>query len=200
MASRFGSHIRFWFFLGPLLAVSIMPVIPNPDLFTITDAESDSVETLLGNDRAQQAVTDTNDKFKAWFVDSGIVRRTLAGSEQQSAYHENVERLAGHWVRNFWHMVYRMVYRAMVMKAWWFGTLVLALAAFVDGSVRRKVKAATGAASAPLSFHVAAHGLLMAFGVLLTALIVPVPIVAVFWAAVSGIVIALMWRIAASYQ
>jgi hypothetical protein len=200
MASRFGSHIRLWFFLGPLLAMSIMPVIPNQDLFKITDAESDSVTTLLGVDTAQQAVTETNDKFRTWFVDSGALRATLRASDRSSIYRKRVDDFPVRWVHNFWHMIYRMIYRAMVMKDWWFGTFVMALAAFVDGGVRRKVRAATGAPAGPLSFHVAAHGLLLSSGVVMTALIVPVPIVATFWAVVSAIVIVLMWRIAASYQ
>jgi hypothetical protein len=200
MASRFGSHIRLWFFLGPLLAMSIMPVIPNQDLFKITDAESGSVTTLLGVDTAQQAVTETNDKFRTWFVDSGALRATLRASDRSSIYRKRVDEFPVRWVHNFWHMIYRMIYRAMVMKDWWFGTFVMALAAFVDGGVRRKVRAATGAPAGPLSFHVAAHGLLLSSGVVMTALIAPVPIVASFWAVVSAIVIVLMWRIAASYQ
>jgi hypothetical protein len=180
--------------------MSIMPVIPNQDLFKITDAESDSVTTLLGVDTAQQAVTETNDKFRTWFVDSGALRATLRASDRSSIYRKRVDDFPVRWVHNFWHMIYRMIYRAMVMKDWWFGTFVMALAAFVDGGVRRKVRAATGAPAGPLSFHVAAHGLLLSSGVVMTALIVPVPIVATFWAVVSAIVIVLMWRIAASYQ
>jgi Domain of unknown function (DUF4400) len=200
MASRFGSHIRLWFFLGPLLAITIMPVIPNPDLFNISDVESDSVVGLLGADRARHAVSETNETFHSWFIESGAMRATLEASRRPSIYRKHIDDFPGTWVHNFWHMVYRMIYRAMVMKGWWFGTIVMALATFVDGSVRRKVAAATGGTSRPLSFHVAAHGMLLSFGIVVTALIAPIPIVATFWAVVSGIVIALMWRIAASYQ
>jgi len=180
--------------------MSLMPVIPNPDLFKIGDAESESVVNLLGADNAQLAVSDTNDKFRSWFIDSGAMQATLKASGRNSIYRKRIDDFPVRWVHNFWHMIYRMIYRAMVIKGWWLGTLVTGLAAFVDGSVSRKVRAATGAVSRPLSFHVAAHGLLLAFGIVMSALIAPIPILATFWAVVSGIVIVLAWRIAASYQ
>jgi hypothetical protein len=180
--------------------MSIMPVIPNPDLFKISDAEADSVADLLGVEPAQQAISDTNGRFRTWFVESGAMQATLSATDRSSIYRRRIDDFPVRWVHNFWHMIYRMLYRAMVMKDWWFGTFVMALAAFVDGGVRRKVRAATGAPAGPLSFHVAAHGLLLSFGIVMTALIAPIPIVATFWAVVSGIVIVLMWRIAASYQ
>ena len=107
---------------------------------------------------------------------------------------------ANRWVHNFWRLVYRMVYRLTVMKYWLLGTLVFGAAMFIDGTVRRKVRAAAAGYVSPLSFHLAGHGILLVFGVAFTVLIAPVPLLAPYWLAIAGSLGALLWKAASSYQ
>ena len=93
-----------------------------------------------------------------------------------------------------------MIYRAMVMKFWLVGTAFFALAMFVDGTARRKVKASAAGFVSPLSFHLAGHGLLVVLGTLFAVLVVPVPVVAMYWVAVGAMLGALLWKSAESFQ
>ena len=68
--SRFGSHIKWWFFLVPLLALVVMPAIPDKSLFSVPPEEADSVQTVVGAVRADEVVNLTNARFRRWFVDS----------------------------------------------------------------------------------------------------------------------------------
>src|SRR5260370_41888922 len=52
MASRFGAHLKVWFFFVPLLALVVMPAIPDRALFQITAAETESLSHWLGAERA----------------------------------------------------------------------------------------------------------------------------------------------------
>ena len=47
MASRFGSHIKVWFLLVPVLAIAVMPAIPERKLFEVPEAEVDEMRSLV---------------------------------------------------------------------------------------------------------------------------------------------------------
>ena len=86
------------------------------------------------------------------------------------------------------------------MKYWLLGVLVFGIAMFIDGTVRRKVRAAAAGYVSPLSFHLAGHGILLVFGVTFTVLIAPVPLLAPYWLAIAASLGALLWKAASSYQ
>ena len=58
------------------------------------------------------------------------------------------------------------------------GTLCFALGMFIDGTARRKIKAAAAGYVSPLSFHLAGHGLMIVTGTLFGVLVAPVPVLA----------------------
>jgi hypothetical protein len=88
----------------------------------------------------------------------------------------------------------------MVMKMWIVGTLCFALGMFIDGTARRKIKAAAAGFVSPLSFHLAGHGLLIVTGTLFGVLLVPVPVLAGYWLVVAALLGALLWKAAESFQ
>jgi hypothetical protein len=198
--SRFVSHVKWWFFFVPLIAVFVMPAIPDKSLFEIPEAEAQSVAATVGDERAVEAVAATNEKFRRWFVQSGIIRATLDATGGSELSDGGVSDLAHTWVHNFWRLIYRVVYRATVMKLWLVGTFVFCVAAFVDGSMRRKIKASAAGFASPLSFHLAGHGILLVFGVAFVVLVVPIPVLAQYWIAVAICLGALLWKASSSYQ
>ncbi|CAD6559382.1 DUF4400 domain-containing protein [Paraburkholderia sabiae] len=201
MASRFGSHIRVWFLLVPVLAIAAMPAIPDRKLFEIPDAETESLVASVGQDRADAAIRSANDLFRRSFVDNGIVHRTLTASGNVGALNDGgFSSFAHTWTENFWLLAYRMIFRAMVMKMWIVGTLLFAFGMFIDGAARRKIKASAAGFVSPLSFHLAGHGLLLVTGTLFGVLVAPVPVLAGYWLAVAALLGALLWKAAESFQ
>ncbi|MCA7954201.1 DUF4400 domain-containing protein [Burkholderia seminalis] len=198
--SRFVGHIKMWFFFVPLLSVALMPALPDPSLFAIPDAEAESVAASLGEARTADAVDATNRTFKRYFVETGLVQASMESTKDSQIEDGGMSNFAGRWVHNFWRLVYRMVYRLTVMKYWLLGALVFGIAMFIDGTVRRKVRAAAAGYVSPLSFHLAGHGILLVFGVTFTVLIAPVPLLAPYWLAIAGCLGVLLWKAASSYQ
>jgi hypothetical protein len=198
--SRFFSHLKWWLFTVPLLALVIMPVLPDPSLFRIPDEEVRSVAATIGQERADVATERANAMFQSAFVDSGLLRKTIEATTDVGLSDGGASGLARSWVHNFWMLVYRIVYRATVMKLWLFGTLAFGVAAFVDGTMRRKIKAAAAGFASPLSFHVAAHGMMLLVGATVILLIAPIALLPEYWVAGALLLSLLLWRAAASYQ
>jgi hypothetical protein len=198
--SRFVSHVKWWFFIVPIIAVFVMPAVPDKELFEIPEAESQSVVTTLGEAKADTVVASTNALFKRAFVQSGLVRASLESTRSGEISDGGVSEFAHNWVRNFWLLVYRVIYRATVMKWWLVGTFVFCAAAFVDGSMRRKIKAAAAGFASPLSFHIAGHGILLVFGVAFAVLVAPIAVLAQYWVAIAICLGFLLWKAASSYQ
>ena len=201
MASRFGSHIKIWFLLVPVLAIAVMPAIPERSLFEVPEAESRSLVGSVGQERADSAVREANAVFRRAFVENGLMHRTLNASGDVRGLNDGgFSSFAHTWTENFWLLVYRMMFRAMVMKMWIVGTLLFALGMFVDGTARRKIKASAAGFVSPLSFHLAGHGLLIVTGTLFGVLVAPIPVLTGYWVAVAALLGALLWKAAESFQ
>jgi len=201
MASRFGSHLKVWFVLVPILSIAVMPAIPDRKLFEVPDVETESLVGSVGQERADAAVRSANELFKRLFVDNGLLHRTLAASGNVGGLNDGgMSTFAHTWTENFWLLAYRAMFRAMVMKMWIVGTLCFALGMFIDGTARRKIKAAAAGFVSPLSFHLAGHGLLIVTGTLFGVLLAPVPVLAGYWLAVAALLGALLWKAAESFQ
>jgi hypothetical protein len=69
-----------------------------------------------------------------------------------------------------------------------------------DGAVQRRIRAAAAGIASPVGFHLAAHGLLVAFGVSGSALLMPMSLPAVVWTGAAACIGALAWRLAASFH
>ena len=80
MASRFGAHLKVWFLLVPVLAIAVMPAIPDRSLFEVPGAESASLVASVGAERADAATRSANDLFRRSFVANGLLHRTLSAS------------------------------------------------------------------------------------------------------------------------
>ncbi|KND57722.1 hypothetical protein BVER_03545 [Candidatus Burkholderia verschuerenii] len=201
MASRFGSHLKVWFLLVPVLSIAVMPAIPERSLFEVPEAETRSLITSVGQERADDAVRRANDTFRHAFVDNGLLLRTLNASGSVGGLNDGGFSTFAHtWTENFWLLVYRMLFRAMVMKLWIVGTLLFAFGMFIDGTARRKIKASAAGFVSPLSFHLAGHGLLLVTGTLFGVLVVPLPVLAGYWVCVAALLGAFLWKAAESFQ
>ncbi|MEM5330789.1 DUF4400 domain-containing protein [Paraburkholderia sp. JHI2823] len=197
-SSRFARHVKWWFFVLPLLAAVVLPVVPDRALFEISDLESQSVVDTLGDARAGEAVDSTNVLFRRWFVDSGAVRATMSARSHDDLDADGMGGFARDWARQFWMLVYRALYRALVMHVWLAGIVVLGMAAAIDGAVRRKIRAAAAGMASPLSFHLAMHALLMLLGGAFVVLLLPVPLIAQCWTLLAVLLPLLIWIVNSS--
>ncbi|MFX1670881.1 DUF4400 domain-containing protein [Paraburkholderia sp. A2WS-5] len=197
-SSRFARHVKWWFFVLPLLAAVVLPVVPDRALFEISDLESQSVVDTLGDARAGEAVDSANVLFRRWFVDSGAVRATMSARSHDDLDADGMGGFARDWARQFWLLVYRALYRALVMHVWLAGIVVLGMAAAIDGAVRRKIRAAAAGMASPLSFHLAMHALLMLLGSAFVVLLLPVPLIAQCWTLLAVLLPLLIWIVNSS--
>lgn len=198
--SRFGAHIRLWFFFVPVIVVFLMPALPDKALFEIPEAESQSLADTVGDERADEVVAGATGLFRRAFVNTGLLSATVNATRDDTISDGGMSDFAHQWVVNFWRLLFRVFYRAYVMKVWLLGTAAFCLAAFMDGSMRRKIRAAAAGCASPLSFHIAGHGILLVLGVAFAVLIAPVPVLAQYWVVVALVLGALLWKAAASYQ
>ena len=114
MASRFGSHLNSRFVLVPVLAIAVMPSIPERSLFEVPDAETASLVASIGQERADMAVrSGVTKSFRRAFVDNGLLQRTLSASGTVGGMNDGGFSTFAHtWTENFWLLVYRMLYFA----------------------------------------------------------------------------------------
>jgi hypothetical protein len=201
MASRFASHVRLWLFFAPLMICVAVPFLPDRSDFEISEAEQSSVARVLGDARADRSIAIANERFVRWFVAPGAVKASFSGSDTETMLSDGgAAKFGRNWMRNFWLTIYRGVYRASVAQYWAFGGLVLLLALLNDGAVSRRIRAASAGFANPVTFHVAAHGLLVCFGFGASALLLPLPLAAYWWTAGVAIVGMLSWRLASAFH
>lgn len=201
MASRFASHVRLWLLVAPLMICATAPFLPNQSDFEISNAEQSSVARVLGDARADRSIAVANERFVRWFVATGAVKSSFTGSDADTMLSDGGASTFGrNWMRNFWLTIYRAVYRAGVAQYWAFGGAVVLIALLNDGAVSRRIRAASAGFANPVTFHVAAHGLLVCFGFGASALLLPLPIVAYWWTAAVAIVGFLGWRLASAFH
>ncbi|KJK22337.1 membrane protein [Burkholderiaceae bacterium 16] len=199
--SRFASHMRLWLVVTPVLLATLAPVLPDDRHFEIDAAEQASVESVFGADQAEALAMRANERFRAWFVDSGAMGRSYAGSANQTLVSDGgAAGIASSWIRHLWMELYRAIYRAAVAGNWVWGTLFFMAAMLNDGAVQRRIRAAAAGVASPVGFHLAAHGLLVAFGVSGSALLLPMSLPAVVWTGAAACIGALAWRLTASFH
>ncbi|BDB30066.1 MULTISPECIES: DUF4400 domain-containing protein [Cupriavidus] len=199
--SRFVSHVRMWMLAAPLMICAIAPFIQDDAVFEVSEAEQGSVEHVLGQPKADKATMLANDRFDRWFVRSGALRASFSGSDANTALPDaGASEFGRGWMRHFWLTIYRAVYRSAVAHYWLFGGMVLLAALLNDGAVSRRIRAAGAGFANPVTFHVAAHGLLLCFGFGASALLLPISLLAYWWTLGVCLVGLLSWRLAASFH
>ncbi|MNY73246.1 hypothetical protein D3C86_2119890 [compost metagenome] len=77
---------------------------------------------------------------------------------------------------------------------------MLLIALLNDGAVSRRIRAASAGFANPVTFHVAAHGLLVCFGFGASALLLPLPVEAYWWTTGVAVVGILSWRLASAFH
>lgn len=201
MASRFLSHVKVWLLASPLMICAVTPFIPDDAAFEVSAMEEASVVRALGGVRADSATASANDRFDRWFVRSGALRASFGGSDAPTLISDaGASEFGRNWLKRMWLSVYRAVYRASVVEYWLFGGIVLFAAFINDGAVSRKIRAAGAGFANPVTFHVAAHAMLLTVGIGASALLLPVPLIAQWWTFGVCLIGFLSWRLAASFH
>lgn len=199
--SRFVSHMRLWLVVTPVLMATLVPLLPDSARFEVDAAEQASVESIFGEERAAALADRANQRFREWFVDSGMIRRSFAGSTNPSVVGDGGSAgLAAGWMQRFWMELYRAVYRATIAGSWGWGAFIFAAVMLNDGAVQRRIRAAAAGVASPVGFHLAAHGLLAAMGLSAVAMLLPISLPASVWTLAVASVGGLSWRLAASFH
>lgn len=199
--SRFVSHMRLWLVVTPVLLATLVPLLPESARFEVDAAEQASVESVFGEDRAIALADRANQRFRDWFVDSGLIRRSFAGSNNQSVVGDGGSAgFAAGWMQRFWMELYRAVYRTTIAGNWGWGAVIFAGAMLNDGAVQRRIRAAAAGVASPVGFHLAAHGLLAAMGLSAVAMLLPFSLPAWVWTLAVAGVGGLSWHLAASFH
>jgi len=193
--------MRLWLVVTPVLMATLVPLLPDSTRFEVDAAEQASVESVFGEDRATVLAERANQRFREWFVDSGLIRRSFAGSTNPSVVGDGGSAgFAAGWMQRFWMELYRAVYRATVAGNWGWGALIFAAVMLNDGAVQRRIRAAAAGVASPVGFHLAAHGLLAALGLSAVAMLLPISLLASVWTLAVAGVGCLSWRLAASFH
>ncbi|CAG9165790.1 DUF4400 domain-containing protein [Cupriavidus pinatubonensis] len=193
--------MRLWLVVTPVLMATLVPLLPDSARFEVDAAEQASVESVFGEDRAAALADRANQRFRDWFVDSGMIRRSFAGSANQSVVGDGGSAgFAAGWMQRFWMELYRAVYRATIAGNWGGGALIFAAVMLNDGAVQRRIRAAAAGVASPVGFHLAAHGLLAAMGLSAVAMLLPISLPASVWTLAVAGVGSLSWRLAASFH
>lgn len=193
--------MRLWLVVAPALLAMLSPMLPDDRHFEIDAAEQASVEAVFGEAQAGDLASSANARFRAWFVDSGTIRRSYMGSTNPTLISDGgAAGFAEGWMRHFWMESYRAIYRATVAGNWVWGALFFAAAMLNDGAVQRRIRAAAAGVASPVGFHLAAHGLLVALGISASALLLPLSLPASAWTVATACVGVLAWRLAASFH
>lgn len=193
--------MRLWLVVTPVLMATLVPLLPDSARFEVDAAEQASIESVFGKDQAAALADRANQRFREWFVDSGLIRRSFVGSADQSVIADGGSAsFAAGWMQRFWMELYRAVYRATVAGNWGWGAFVIAGVMLNDGAVQRRIWAAAAGVASPVGFHLAAHGLLAAMGLSAVAMLLPISLPASIWSLAVAGVGCLSWRLAASFH
>lgn len=202
--SRIVSHARWWLIALPLLLLIVMPMVPSDDAFRHFPEEEAANARWIGQEVHDKARATATTRFRAWFVDSGVARKSYTmfikdGGKVIKA-EDGMRAATKKWLDHFWMGVYRALYRWEVAWMWYAGLFFFALAAAIDGWVVKNVKSTEFGYSNPLNFHLAVHMLIVMIGLAFVIPFLPIPIGVLVWPSIALIFAGTVWLIMSEFQ
>jgi len=202
-SNPFVRQIYFWWLIAPILSSLLFPALLSSESMKVQPQELAFAEQC---GRAVDQVTESaTGAFNTLFVDTGILRRTLSGSEQAestgwagyawmgSTFHGYISR--------FWQFAYRVVWR---WTAFWpfyvSGVLGIAAPCLVDGLITRAKKRYRFGQYNPLAFNVGGTLFAMAIGWLLYVPLLPIPLTIVVMGGFFLLLGVFAWFTTANFQ
>lgn len=198
---KFGTLFKLYFFLIPLLLWLVAPLFLPNSWFLISEGELLNNSRLVGEHRHEEILLSSHARFNAYFVDNGIVKKTLEvtkkGREENASMAKNI---LSKYVNNFWLQTYKVIYRIELVKFWYVGFLTVLIAAFIDGMVIRKKKTYAADIANPLAFHIFGHAFFAVIGGLVILPLLPFTISNLAWPIATAVFCLLTWAVAKNFQ
>jgi hypothetical protein len=198
---KFGTLFRIYFLLIPLLLWVVAPLFLPASWFLISEGELLNNSQLVGEGRHEQILQASHAKFNAYFVDNGIVKKTLDMTKKRGDSNATMAKtILSKYVNNFWLQTYKVLYRIELVKFWYVGFLTVLIAAFVDGMVIRKKKTYAADIANPLAFHIFGHAFFAVIGGLVLLPLLPFTISNLAWPIATAVFCLLTWAVAKNFQ
>lgn len=203
--NQFARHGIFWFFFIPFVLLILTPGLMGQGKMRIHEDERAMLLQIRHN--SDDVTEKTNQIFKSWFMDTGVLRatqdfvrpgRSVASASQgvrdSSAFGQD-------FVKKFWMMVYRSIWRIVGLTP----LLIALLLAFVipgivDGLTSRAKMADTFGHSNPIFFWGAGHTAVGVMGIFFVLPLLPLPLSVLFLYGVIAITALSLWVMTRNFQ
>lgn len=192
----------FWLVMVPILTIVLLPLLMKPDSFEIHQVEFERNASIVGKDANQQAIEQAT-SFHAKYMGSMCNKEvTNQNSYENESVIRGFGRSSGIHKSNATRcqQIVSGIYRIGISSNFFWGIIIFALAAFVDGLHRRSVDAYEFGYQSPLKFHVATHSFIIALGATVASAFIPITFNVMVWPAIIVAVSVSAWAAARHYQ
>jgi hypothetical protein len=200
--SKFIGNFKLWAFVIPLVMIFFVPFFSAPWIYSLHKSEVAENVRIFGVERHKEIEKAVDERFANWFIRSGIYHASTDGTADKSSigFGKLHSEFAQSYLRNFWKVVYRALYRFEITKHWFIGAFIIIFAAMYDGLQQRRIKASEAGYSNPMIFHFAGHGLVMVIGMLIAVPFLPMTFSSLIWFAIIVSLALLGWKTMESFQ
>lgn len=201
--SKFISNLKLWFFIIPILMVTVIPMVNVEWLYTINQEELDSNIRIFGKEKHDKIQNDTDEQFARWFISSGLYGKSTEPEKAKGNTYKMahvVDSFVNDYFNHLWKMVYRAQYRFHVAWQWFLGAIVLIGAAIYDGWQQRKIKKHIFGYSNPLAFHLVTHSFFTVIGSTVALFFFPTTLSPLTWFIGTFLLAIMGWKMAESFQ
>lgn len=193
------SHLVFWVFFLPLLAIILLPLVlpeQNIDESEVKMMEAFNVDVVKLQER-------TSGTFSTLFVATGAMGATEAffsakgapaGTQQHATFSMK-------WIRGVWLMTYKMIWRwYALLGVFFFPMLALCIPAAVDGFTVRARKRYEFETSNPVFFYSSTHALTFVLGIFCFLPLAPLTLSAIVLLGLLATLTVAVWIAASNFQ
>lgn len=201
--NSFTSQLAFWILFLPLLTLIFLPLIKAEN-----NIDQVEMEMLLSSGIDIQEVSfNTQERFKRWFVETGIMPKTLeffngsAAGPSKTPMIDKATDMGMSWMTGVWALIYKSMWRLQAL-IWIYAAAIgaVCLPCLLDGFWVRARKRYQFESSNPLIFNMSTHIAVMVLGLLLYIPLIPFALTPTLVACFMAFLGASLWWAAANFQ
>lgn len=201
--NSFTSQLAFWVLFLPLLTLIFLPMLKSNS--NIDQVELQMLESSGVNVHEVSVVT--QDRFKRWFVETGIMPKTLdffngsPSAKSKTPMIEKATDMGMSWMTGVWGMIYKCMWRLDAL-IWIYVAAIgaVCLPCLLDGFWVRARKKYQFESANPLIFNMSTHLAVMVVGLLLYIPLIPFALTPSIVACFMAFLGAALWWAAANFQ
>lgn len=198
MSSGFLKHLILWCFFIPLLAVFTLPIFFDVESYEVHDSEFSVHEKLLGIESHDKAMNNAREFYKK--VIQPQSKWLCSTSFKTGINDQGMDAMISKSNKSRCQAMYRGIYRFNVELKFIFGLLVLAIAAFYDGSMQRLISKHEFGYSNPAVFNFVTHGIIAGLGLVFVGIFLPIDFGYIFYILYSFAIVGFSWVSAKNFQ